>query len=292
MGPIYQYESSGVSNQNQLIVNFRSNPSPKFSLFGNYRLGFAKSDADGVGSFPAYSYDLSDEYGRSSFDIRHNFVFGGNFNLPWQVSLSPFIIANSGRPFNIIRGIDTNGDAQFTERPTFAELGAACAARGLTTSWCDVSGNDPNAIIPRNWGQAPKFFSVNLRISKNIGFGKTPGGAAVAGNQQGSQTGGGGRRGGGGGGGRGGRGGAGPVMMGGGGFGGFGGDARKPYNLNIGININNLFNNVNFNAPVGNLASRRFGEFTSTGGGFGGFGGFGGGGAANRRVELQMRFSW
>jgi hypothetical protein len=80
-------------------------------------------------------------------------------------------------------------------------------------------------------------------------------------------------------------------MMGRGGFG--GGSSRKPYNLNVGINFSNLFNNVNFGPPIGNLASGRFGQSTSTYAGFGGFGGFGGGGGtANRRIELQMRFSW
>ena len=80
--------------------------------------------------------------------------------------------------------------------------------------------------------------------------------------------------------------------MGGGGFGGFGGGGeRKPYNLNLGISFQNLFNNVNLGTPVGNLASGRFGQSTSTGGGFGGFGG-GGGGAANRRIELSARFNW
>jgi len=80
------------------------------------------------------------------------------------------------------------------------------------------------------------------------------------------------------------------MMM--GGFG--GGDARKPYNLNVGIQITNLFNNVNFNAPVGALNSSRFGQSTGIAGGFGGFGGGGGGvgPAANRRIELQLRFSW
>lgn len=78
----------------------------------------------------------------------------------------------------------------------------------------------------------------------------------------------------------------------GGGFG--GGDGRKPYNLNIGIQVSNLFNRVNFGTPVGNLASDRFGQSISTSGGFGGFGGGLGGGTSgpNRRVELQMRFSW
>jgi hypothetical protein len=45
---------------------------------------------------------------------------------------------------------------------------------------------------------------------------------------------------------------------------------------------------------VGNISSSRFGQPTSTAGGFGGFGpgGGGGGGSSNRRIELQARFSW
>jgi hypothetical protein len=302
LGNIYQYESSGIMNQNQFIANFRSLLTPKISIFGNYRLGFAKGDTDGAGSFPAYSYDLTGEYGRSSFDIRHSFTIGGNFNMPWQVSLSPFIIASSGRPFNITRGIDVNRDNLFTERPTFAELGAACTARGLTKTWCDVSGEDPFAVIPRNYGQSPGNFSVNLRVAKNFGFGSSEPTAAASGdpgtNAGGRRGAGGGRRGGaGGGGGIPVGGGGGRRGGGGGGFGGFGGggDARKPYNLNIGLNFTNLFNTVNLGSPVGNIASTRFGQSTSLLGGFGGFGGGGfggGGGSANRRVELQARFSW
>jgi hypothetical protein len=274
-------------------LNFRSNFSSRVSLFGNYRLGFNKSDSDG--GFPAYSYDLSDEYAWSSGDIRHMFTVGGNINLPWWgISLNPFINTFTGRPFNITRGVDTNGDNQFTERPTFGELATRCSQLGLTSkSFCDVSGQDPNATVPRNYGRGTGFFSVNMRFAKNFAFGG-PKEAPVASN--GGNNRGGGNRGGGGGN----RGGGGPqtVMMGGGGGGGpmmmmmgGGGDGRKPYNLNFSVQVTNLFNNVNYNTPVGSLISERFGQVTSTAGGFGGFGGFGGG-AANRRVELQMRFSW
>ena len=192
-------------------------------------------------------------------------------------------------------GIDTNGDTLFTERPTFGALAARCSQLNITASWCDVGGQDPNAIIPRNWGEGPPSFTVNLRVSKNFGFGGKS--EAVAGDQ-GNNGGGGSNRGGGvrggGGGGRpgGGGGGRGGVFGGPGGFGGFGSnDRRKPYNLNLGIVFSNLFNNVNLGTPVGNLASSRFGQSVSTAGFFGGFGG-GGGGTANRRIELQARFSW
>ncbi|CAN5672074.1 hypothetical protein BH20ACI4_BH20ACI4_21040 [soil metagenome] len=294
-GNIYQYESSGVYRQQQFILNFRALVNQKISFFGNYRLGFAEGDTDsfggfggfggGAGGFPAYSYDLSGEYGRAAFDIRHSVFFGGSFTAPWNVRLNPFIIFRSGSPFNITRGIDTNGDSLFTERPTFAQVNDACVERGLSFDFCDLSGiADPNAIIPRNFGRGPSFFNVSLNISKNFGFGKSPESAANTGQGGGASQGGGipgvggGRRGGGGGGG-------GRGMR--GGFG--GGNERKPYNLNLGVRINNLFNTVNEGNPVGSLNSPFFGQPVSTAGGFG-FGG--GGGSGNRRVELQARFSW
>jgi hypothetical protein len=294
LGNIYQYESSGILNARQLIVNFNSRLNPNFTLFGNYRLGWARGDAEGGGffggggvGFPAYSYDLSNEYGRSVLGVRHNVFIGGNFTLPWKVRLSPFIIASSGVPFNITRGVDINGDFQSTERPTFGELAARCQERGLTNSFCDVSGQDPNAIIPRNFGRGPGSFNVNLNVSRTFGFGGAK--PTTANNQQNDQQRGGGNRGGGLGGGRGNRGGGGGNR--GGGQRGAGGASDSPYNLTLGIQFSNLLNRNNRGIPVGSLSSRFFGESVSTGGAFGFFGG-GGSSSGNRRVELQARFSW
>lgn len=284
-GPIYEYESTGRLNQNRINFNIRSNFSTKYSIFGNYSLGFMDSDTDG--SFPSYSYDLTDEWGRSSGDVRHSFVVGGNFNAPFGFSLSPFINYNSGRPFNITLGQDLNNDRQFLERPTFGQLAAACTRWSINASYCDVSDYDPNEIIPRNFGRSPQFFSVNLRVGKNFGFGKTEGGSS-AGNTGGGAPGQGGMAGIGGPGGGGPRGGGGGGR---GGFGGFGGNERKPYNLNLSVDFQNIFNLVNLGSPIGNISSSRFGQSTNISGGFGGFGGFGGG-AANRRINLQARFSF
>lgn len=283
-GNIYEYESSGVLNQQQFILNFRTLLNQKVTLFGNYRLGFANSDTDGAGSFPAYSYDFSGEYGNSSLDIRHNFTIGGSISMPWKVRLSPFIIANSGRPFNITTGTDSNGDTLFTERPTFAALAARCASLGITGSFCETGNvSDPNAIIPRNYGRGPAFFNTNLRVDRTFGFGGAKNSTAVATTpDRGAGPGGGFPGAGGGGRGRG---------SGGGGRGGFGGggEGSSPYNLTLGLQFSNLFNNVNFNTPIGNLSSSRFGQSTSTSGGFG----FGGGSSSgNRRIELQARFSF
>jgi hypothetical protein len=278
-GNLYQYESSGVLEQQQLIFSFRTFLSQNFTIFTNYRL--SKSEGNSDGGFPQYSYDLEDEFANSTFDSRHLFFFGGSIGVPYiGVSLRPFIIARSGTPFNITAGNDLNGDSIFNDRPTFGQLADACFENGLNATWCDVAGEDPNSIIPRNYGRGPSSFTVNLGIDKNFGFG----GGGSSSDQAGGQTGGGG-------GGRGGRGGGrgGIGRRGGGGGGMFGGGGeRKPYNLSFGVRIMNLLNTNNANTPVGNINSPQFGESTNTAGFFGRGGGSGG----NRRVEFRTTFRW
>lgn len=303
---IFEYESSGRYNQNQFIVNFNSRLTRNASLNAYYVLAKSNSDADGVGSLPANPYDFSTEYGRASGDIRHRFVMTGNIRTWWGISLNPFVIVQSGRPFNITLGRDINGDTFNTERPAFAGAGVDCDDRANFK--CTPFGNfklsfaPGDAMIPRNFGQGPGSTTVNLRVSKTWSFG-SEGGGANAQNRQGQQRGNEGQRGGdggqrtmmgggmrgagggpGGGGGGGGRGG-----FGGGGFGGGGGNAGR-YNLTFSVNFNNILNHVNFGNPIGNIGSSLFGQSTSTGGGFGGFGG--GGGAYNRRIDAQVRFSF
>lgn len=87
------------------------------------------------------------------------------------------------------------------------------------------------------------------------------------------------------------RGGGGRGPGGGGGPGGmFNANSGKRYNLTLSIQARNLLNNVNLAPPNGNLSSALFGQSTQLAGGFGPGGG--GGSAANRRVELMLRFSF
>jgi hypothetical protein len=64
----------------------------------------------------------------------------------------------------------------------------------------------------------------------------------------------------------------------------------------LSVQAQNLLNRVNPAAPVGNLSSPLFGQFTQLGGFFGGGPGgggpFGGGAAGNRRIDVQLRFSF
>ena len=306
---VFAYESSGRYKQNQFIVNLNNRLPRNMGNFSvSYVLMKANSDADGVGSFPANPYDLSTEFGRASSDVRHRVWINGNFRAPWGISLNPFIILQSGRPFNITLGRDINGDTLNTERPALAAAGADCSDVNIK---CTPFGNfkltfaPGDVMIPRNFGEGPGSTSVNVRVSKTWSFGSE--GRANAANQQNRQDGqrndgqqrtmigggrvpggggpGGGAPGGGGGGGRGGFGGGG-----GGGFGGGGGGGNGRYNLTFSVNFQNLLNHPNLNNPVGNLGSLLFGQSTATTGGFAGFGG--GNAAYNRRIDASIRFSF
>lgn len=299
LGNIYQIESTGSSNAQLLTFNLRTTINTKYTINGGYTLSYAKGDTDSLSSprfsantvgFPAYSYDLSNEYAPSAFNSRHSVFLVGSAQLPWGFRANTMIMASTGRPFNITSGVDSNYDSLYFERPTYTALRDRCQVLGLTNSFCDISGiaNPDTTIIPRNYGMGTGTVIVNLNMSKTFGFGGKK--STVAASGTGGNNSGGNNRGGGGGN----RGGGGPqmVMMGGGGGGMFGGgDNRNPYNLTFGINVQNLLNNVNLSTPVGSMTSPSFGRARSTSGGFGFFGG-GGGSSANRRIDLSVRFSF
>lgn len=248
-GNIFQYESTGSYNQNQLLVNFRSNFSEKVSIFGNYSYSGAKSDSEGAGTFPINSYDLAGEYGNSLQDIRHRFTIGGNYSAPLGLRFSPFISFRSGVPFNITTGADPNGDTLFTERPSFA---TSLSEPGIVVTRFGAFDPTPEAgdtIIPRNYGRGNGYFGVNLNITKEFGFGGDKKGGSKD------------------------------------------EDDESPYTLEFTVQIRNLFNRTNKGTPVGNLSSSFFGEATSAAGNFGGGGG-GSSTANNRRVRLQVQFSF
>jgi hypothetical protein len=300
-GPINQYVSDGVFRQNQLITRFNIRAGTKLSLIGYYSLNYANSDTSGASSFPSDQYDLGADYGRASFDVRHRLFTIATIGLPHGFRLSPFMIFNSGTPYNVTVGQDLNGDSLFNDRPTFAtNVPGSCLS---PTAACHyLIPTSPYVPIPINYLTGPTHFTLNLRLAKTFGFGPELGGKAGAqpgggpgagpggGGPGGGGPGGGGPRGGGGGGG----GGRGPGGGGGGGgFGGMGPATSRRYALTFSVNARNVLNKVNAATPIGVLpplnAPPGFSNFGKSiaiaGGPFSSQ-------AANRKIELQAMFSF
>lgn len=285
LGNLFLYESAGVMNQNQWMTNVNSRITKNVSVFSYYVLSSTKSNTDGSGSSPANPYDIKADYSRASYDSRHRFVLGGSVVAPLSVRLSPFVVARSGTPFDILAGRDLNGDTQYDDRPAFAtDLTRSSVVKTRYGNF-DTNPLTGMTVIPRNYAEGPGSITLNLRLSRTFGFGPVRGANAAAGGG-GDRGPGGGRGGPGGGGGRGGMGGG--MRMGGGMHGGMdgGGTTEHRYNVTLSVNARNLLNHVNWGTPVGNLASPLFGTSNTIASGFGG------GAANNRQIDMQIRFSF
>jgi hypothetical protein len=297
--PAFVYQSEGVFKQNQVIANFNVRAGSKVSIFSYYSLSYANGDSSGPNSVPSDPLrGITVDYGRTGFDVRNRLFFGGTIALPHGFRASPFIVANSGAPFNVITGIDLNDDSIFNDRPSFASS-ATLPGNLRATPWgnFDIAPGPNDPRIPVNFGTSPAQYTLNLRLSKTFGIG--PKLQTTAGNnpQQGGmggpgggERGGGGGRGPGGGGERGGPGGGGRGPGGGpgGGMGGiFGGErSNQRYSLTFSVHARNILNHVN-GAPLnGDLSSPEFGHSTSLAPGVFNTQ------SANRRLDFQVMFAF
>ncbi|HTQ53851.1 MAG TPA: carboxypeptidase regulatory-like domain-containing protein [Bryobacteraceae bacterium] len=277
-------ESVGFSRSNMLFVSPNLNVG-KIFLFGFYGLSYGMDDNEGA---PADPYNLRAEWGPSSFgDIRHRLLLGSSLPLPLKFTISPFFLVQSGTPYNITTGIDSNGDGFAEERPALetAVNAGACGGSGLYyASGFGCFNLQPaagTAVIGRNYARGPSMVNLGLRLARTWSFGGS-GESGPAGGMMGPPPGGGGVRGGGGpppGGGP--PGGGPPPGM-------FGAATGHKYNLTLSVNARNALNHPNYAAPDGDLTSPYFGEYRS----LAGFGPFGSPSTYNRKIDLQLRFTF
>ncbi len=274
-GNLYRYVSEANFKQNQLMVISNVRVGSKLQLFGYYSLNYANSDTGGVTTFPSNSYDISQDYGRGSFDIRNRLFLGGSIGLPYLFRLSPFMVLSSGSPFNISSPYDLNGDSQYNNRPSLVSH-ATCPlpVTPAGSIYCTPLGTyDATGAtgqpLPINDGTGPGHFVVNLRLTKTFGFGSKSNNTSGAGagesgghHHHGPLFGGGG-----------------PMTM--------SSSSDRRYNLTLGLNVRNALNNVNAANPSAVLGSRFFDVSNSLQGGP-----FSPGSAANRRIDLQATFSF
>ncbi len=283
VGPILLVESAGIFNQNQLVTSVRTQLNRDISLNAFYMYGRAYSNTDGVNTLPSNPYSTAGEYGPSSLDIRNRAFIGGTITTVERIQLAPFLLMNSGAPFNIVTGTDPYGTTILsTARPGIA-AGPGPGIIPYGSLFLDPNPQPGERILGRNFARAPGIINFNLRVARTWGFGAAREDSAAA-RPRGGGGGVGGPRGGAGGGPRGG----GPPDGGPGFFGGGGGNAAKRYNLTLALQGRNVLNHVNRATPNGIITSPLFLESNSIAGGFGAFAES----ANNRRMEWQLRFTF
>jgi hypothetical protein len=280
----YEYFPEAVFKQNQLITSVNATLSKKLSLMGFYTVAWANSN--GAGGSASNAYDLDQDYGRANFVSRNMLFAMANYSGPWGIRFNPFLVAQSGRPYNITLAADPLNNFG-NQRPTYATSTTPTADQLLTPyGVLDITGLT-GKMIPINLGNGPAAVAVNLRISRAIGLGpklESANNQGSGGPPPGGPPDGGGRRGGPPGGG------LGPGGLGGGGgprgLGGGGNSTGHKYSLTFSAQALNLFNDIDYGTPNGTVTSPNFGKSTSLAGGI-----FSTGSAA-RRIFVQAVFSF
>jgi hypothetical protein len=299
-GYLYEYDPEAVFKQNQVITSVNAKVSKNLNFVGFYTLAWANSN--GAGGSASDSYNLDQDYGRAGFVSRNMLFAMANYSGPWGLRFNPFLIAQSGRPYNITLATDPLNNF-FNQRPanaTQADCESSTGRYVTTTFGCfDTQPGVADARIPINMGNGPAAVAVNLRVSRSIGLGPKLASAdnnqSAGGPPQGGPPPGGGR---------GGPGGFGPGGFGGGGGrggpGGMGGapSTGRKYSLNFSAQALNLFNDIDYGTPNGTVTpilnkstglygpGNQFGKSTTLAGGI-----FSTGSAA-RRIFVQAVFSF
>jgi hypothetical protein len=265
-GNVLEYQSTGRSISNTLSVNINGTLKKKLQFWGGYNLNKSRGTDSGQSGSPFDAYDFSHEYARGAFSSLSFMYGGGNYAAPHNINLNMFMIANSGYPFNITTGRDTNGDTYFSERPAFAtdlnEPGVIVTPLGAF----DPTPSAGQTIIPRNFGRGPGYVSVNISMSKTFKFGKAiepkapPPGAPKTTDATKDQR---------------------PPAK---------PPVQRPYSLTFSVNTTNILNRTNRGNPVGNMSSPFFLKSPSGSNNFS-FGPSGGSGG-NRLISLRVRFSF
>jgi hypothetical protein len=228
---IYEYQSEGASKRNQLYANARYK-TKQVTLYGYYVFGKRDTDTQGAGSFPSDQYDLHVDYGRAANDTRNRGYLGGLITLPYQFVLNPFFIVQSSTPFNITVGQDLNGDSQFNDRPAFATDLTRPSVYQTKFGNFDADPLPGQKIIPINYGVGPALVMLNMGFARNFSFGpKLLDQAAPAKPAPGKKA---------------------PKP-----------ETARRFQLNLGVEAQNIFNTVNGGLPVGVLGSPLFGQSTN-----------------------------
>jgi hypothetical protein len=120
------YESTANSFYNAGTISIQRRFANNFSINAHYTLSKSIDEVTDFNSDWSAQNPLNVRLDRalSAFDQRHRAVFSGVFASPWRNKIlanwlfSPIFIAGSGRPFNLLMGIDVNNDGRSqSDRP-------------------------------------------------------------------------------------------------------------------------------------------------------------------------------
>jgi outer membrane receptor protein involved in Fe transport len=193
LAAINELDSIGSSDYNSLQMSLIQSAWHGVSGRLNYTLSHAMDNgSEARNTLPMNSADINADWGNAAFDIRHVISAGFTYNLPgigsgrlgdgWQFNVISTI--QSGSPFNITTGADTDGTGDRQDRPNL--VGDPYAGIVQPTTGTAVRYFNPAAFalpaagtfgnLARNALYGPWFKTVDVSVFKTT---KLSGGASA-----------------------------------------------------------------------------------------------------------------
>jgi hypothetical protein len=177
-GDVSSQLSEGNSTYHALNVDLRRRYANNFQFLASFTWSHSIDDSSDLQTLlkPQNNLDLRADRADSLFDQRLRYVFTAIVTSPsrWRNSesglqrffsdftIAPLLEVSSGRPFNIITGVDTNGDQQSSnDRPSVTADGTLVLPPFFS-----------NGSLGRNMGITHKYASLDLRVMRAIRLGE------------------------------------------------------------------------------------------------------------------------
>jgi hypothetical protein len=172
---VLQYTSFGRTWYSGMTLSAARRLADHYEFLASYTLSKAEDNStdfpsaflpqnNGLGRDPQnpkglpIGFDPDTERGPSLQDQRHHLVLSGMYAAPYGLTLSAIVTVASGRPYNILAGIDLNGDGDGGTIP------GPDRAR--------TNPADPGTSIGRNSGTLPTQATVDVRVNKTAPIGQ------------------------------------------------------------------------------------------------------------------------
>jgi hypothetical protein len=164
---IFEYQNSGHLS-GDIAVAGADHPLGKYAGFSAYYVFTNFTSDAGSGTTPISpqsSYSSRGEASRLDGEVRHAIYANGSVHLPSKVDLFSILDAESGAPYNVVTGIDTNGDGIFNDRPSYSSTSGSGV---YATRFGLLSTNTINGDVPRNLGTMPARIHLDANLSRSF----------------------------------------------------------------------------------------------------------------------------
>lgn len=160
---ILQFQQSGSLKGDTLTLSVSNSSLKRVQLYALYVHVSLQGNMEKDPAFsPQSTRSDAGEWSQLSGRSANNFVTTGQITLPSRLILSHVFRAVGDAPYNLITGLDRNGDGNFNDRPQYASASTQ-GAIGTRYGWLVADGG--NGDVPRNRGGMPWGVYLDANLS-------------------------------------------------------------------------------------------------------------------------------